>query len=74
MGVSGLHSFLQSVHGENRLFSSQDQGKKSLVIDGPALAYNLWRQERLKEGDYRAYAKALTRFVRDFEEKAVFKM
>lgn len=51
MGISGLHTFLQP-YGTRIVF---DQGTESellpsLVIDGPALAYNLWKQARLKEG------------------------
>lgn len=55
MGISGLHEFLSS-HGDRRAFGRDDDddaggcSKKKMVIDGPALAYYLWRTERLKEG------------------------
>lgn len=34
-----------------------------LVIDGPALAYALWRQHHLPHGAYRAFAVVLEQFV-----------
>jgi hypothetical protein len=52
MGISGLHEFLSS-HGERRAFGKRDDAggcSKKMVVDGPALAYYLWRTERLKEG------------------------
>lgn len=71
--VSGLHSFLHS-HGSQQEFSRKDKYSKGLVIDGPALAYNIWRQERLREGDYRQFSKAIEKFLLVLTDTAGFHM
>ena len=71
MGISGLHTFLYS-HGVNTDFVN---GRvKSTIIDGPALAHYLWRQEGCYEGSYRKYVKALKRFMCILQDTAAFEM
>lgn len=71
MGIAGLHTFLQA-YGKTVQFKPGDD--RSVVIDGPALAYNVWRENRLLEGDYRKFAKLLERFVQILRDVAGLQM
>jgi hypothetical protein len=66
MGIRGLQSFLEH-HGE-AIALPQDGTQAWLVIDGCALAYFVWREARLLEGGYRAFATALRLYLKQITD------
>lgn len=62
MGISGLHTFLQP-YGKNESFSRDCVTQSIVVVDGPALAYHVWRANGLLEGEYRKFKVALEEFI-----------
>ena len=66
MGVAGLHAFLQPFGRVVTLGGVDDvrvTGCARMVVDGPALAYALWRQDHVAEGALRQFASVLEDFV-----------